>query len=82
MLGRILTIQLTLKQKETIMRNNKVKSFTFKVAKKAEANETPWKADEGVAVAGGCTMTRTFWGGREPMCEPGNPDVRDGSVFC
>lgn len=46
------------------MKKNEIKSFTFKVAKKKEAEKGKFKAREGVAVAG-CTMTETPWG-REP----------------
>lgn len=59
------------------MKNKKVKSFTFKVAKKSEAKKGQWKAREGVAVAG-CTMVPTPWG-REPKT---SFTGGDGGIWC
>jgi len=47
-------------------KNNQAKSFTFKVAQKADKQE-PAKARDGVAVAG-CSMAQTPWG-VEPVGE-------------
>ena len=70
------------------MKNNQVKSFTFRVAKESETN-AQWKAsDDSAAVScgnrnwdgcGGCTMTQMPWGS-EPTTTLGTGG--DGPVFC
>ena len=59
------------------MKNNQVKSFTFKVAEKAD-KKAQWKAREGVAIAG-CTLTKMPWG-REPTTNFATG--KDGPVWC
>lgn len=59
------------------MKANNVKSFTFKVADKADKKQQ-WKAREGVAVAG-CTLVSVPWGGKEPTT---NFNGGDGGLWC
>ena len=60
------------------MSQKQSKSFTFKLAEKAE-KPAQWKAREGVAVAG-CTLTNFPWG-REPTFDWRNL-AGDGGLFC
>jgi hypothetical protein len=60
------------------MKNNKVKSFTFKVAEKSQQTDKQFKARDGVAVAG-CTLTN-FPFGREPTFN--FVTGGDGNLFC
>lgn len=61
------------------MKNDKMKSFTFKVATQKKAS-SQWKAREGVAVAG-CTMVLMPWGDREPKTNFTGASG-DGPVWC
>ena len=60
------------------MKNNQVKSFTFKVAQQNQDKKTQFKAREGVAVAG-CTLVQTPWG-REPTTNWMTGG--DGNMWC
>lgn len=62
------------------MKQNQLKSFTFKVAKKSE-NKTQWKAREGVAIAG-CSLVPTPFG-PEPRTQGWRPHpAQDNGDWC
>ena len=63
------------------MKNNQIKSFTFKVAQKTE-NQSPIKARDGVAIAG-CTGVMTSWGPEARMnWTPAGHTIRDAGYWC